>query len=297
MTVVVATFYKFVPIQDCAELQRSLQTLCVSINLRGTILLAAEGINATIAGRDDSVAQLIDWLQCDRRFSDLTVKIAATAESPFGRMKVKIKSEIVTLGQPAVSPNQQVGTYVSPREWNHLISDPEVVLVDARNEYEVNIGTFKGAINPHTQAFRQLPDYVKTHLNPQEHKKVAMFCTGGIRCEKATSYLLQRGFEEVYHLQGGILKYLEEIPETESLWEGECFIFDERVTVRHGLRPGSYDLCRACGQPISAEDKISPHYEASICCPHCYPNLTPEKRAKQQMRKYQYEQQHGKPLS
>ncbi|NER79166.1 MAG: rhodanese-related sulfurtransferase [Leptolyngbya sp. SIO1D8] len=296
MTVVVATFYKFVTLQDCTVLQQSLQTLCAHTSLRGTILLATEGINATVAGHGADVVQLIDWLQHDSHFSDLMVKTSTFDENPFGRMKVKIKAEIVTLGDPAINPTEQVGTYVSPQDWNQLITDPNVMLVDARNEYEVNIGTFKGAINPHTQAFRQLPDYVQTHLNPAQHKKVAMFCTGGIRCEKATSYLLQQGFEEVYHLQGGILKYLEEVPETESLWEGECFIFDERVTVRHGLQPGSYDLCRACGQPISAEDKQSPEYEMSISCPHCYHHLTPEKRAKQLMRKSQYEQKQGKLL-
>ena len=290
MSITVATFYKFVPLKDCAELQRSLQTLCDSHHLQGTILLAEEGINATIAGHEAGVLQVIDGLKSDPRLADLTVKTAIADAVPFGHMKVKIKREIVTLGQPAVNPTEHVGTYVNPQDWNRLITDPEVVLVDARNDYEVNIGTFQGAVNPHTDAFRQLPDYLQTHLDPAEHKKVAMFCTGGIRCEKATSYLLQRGFEEVYHLQGGILKYLEDVPEAESLWEGECFVFDERVAVRHGLQPGSYDLCHACGLPISPEDKTSPQYEAGIACPHCYPNQTPEKRAKQVMRKYQHEQ-------
>ncbi|MEL6383181.1 MAG: rhodanese-related sulfurtransferase [Cyanobacteria bacterium J06626_18] len=296
MPVTVATFYKFVSLEDCAELQRSLQAVCDGNALQGTILLAPEGINATITGTETGIDQVVTWLKSDPRFVDLVVKTAIAAEHPFGRMKVKVKREIVTLDQPLAKPTEQVGTYVSPQDWNRLITDPEVMLVDARNEYEVNIGTFKGAVNPQTQAFRQLPDYLQTHLNPQEHKKVAMFCTGGIRCEKATSYLLKQGFEEVYHLQGGILKYLEEIPEAESLWEGECFVFDERVTVCQGLQPGNYDLCRACGNPISAADKASPQFEAGISCPHCYPTQTPERHAKQVMRKYQYDQKYGKLL-
>ncbi|MEO0985565.1 MAG: rhodanese-related sulfurtransferase [Cyanobacteria bacterium J06639_14] len=296
MSITVATFYKFVAIKDCAELQRSLQNCCDANNLQGTILLAEEGINATIAGSEAGVTHVVDWLKIDARFADLRIKTAITDEPPFKRMKVKIKREIVTLDQPVAKPSEQVGTYISPHDWNRLITDPEVVLVDTRNEYEVGIGTFKGAVNPHTQAFRQLPDYVDNHLDPQKHKKVAMFCTGGIRCEKATAYLLQQGFEEVYHLQGGILKYLEEVPEAESLWEGECFVFDERVTVCHGLEVGNYDLCRACGQPISQEDKASPYFEAGITCPHCYPMQTPEKRAKQMMRKYQYDQKNGNLL-
>lgn len=296
MSVVIATFYKFVYLEDCVALQRSLRRLCDNLHLQGTVLLAAEGINASVSGSETSIFQVIDWLRADPRFSDLTVKTAMAVQHPFGRMKVKIKSEIVTLGQPDVNPTEQVGVYVSPQDWNRLITNAEVALIDARNEYEVNIGTFQGAVNPHTDAFRQLPGYLQTNLNPCNHKKVALFCTGGIRCEKATSYLLKQGFEEVYHLQGGILKYLEEIPATESLWEGECFVFDERVTVLHGLKLGTYELCRACGQPISPDDKRSPHYEACISCPHCYLNMTPEKWAKQVMRKYQHEQKHGVPL-
>ena len=294
MSVIVATFYKFVSLEDCAGLQRSLQAVCDDNALQGTILLAAEGINATISGTERDIDTVLAWLKADPHFGDLVVKKAITNEHPFARMKVKVKREIVTLDQPSAKPTEQVGTYISPQEWNRLITDPEVILVDARNDYEVNIGTFKGAVNPQTQAFRQFPDYLQTHLNPHDHKKVAMFCTGGIRCEKATSYLLKQGFEEVYHLQGGILKYLEEIPEAESLWEGECFVFDERVTVRHGLQPGNYDLCRACGNPISQQDKASPQFEVGISCPHCAPTQTPEKRAKQVMRKHQYDQKNGK---
>lgn len=287
MSVVVATFYKFVTVEDCEDLQRSLQTYCDNLALQGTILLAPEGLNATVSGSDEHIAQLLKWLRADPRFTDLTAKFSPADDHPFGRMKVKVKPEIVTLGQPAANPTERVGTYIAPAEWNQVISDPDVVLVDARNDYEVNIGTFKGAVNPHTDSFRELPAYLTTHLNPQQHKKVAMFCTGGIRCEKATAYLLQQGFQEVYHLQGGILKYLEEVPEAESLWAGECFVFDERVAVSHGLQPGSHELCYACGYPVSEGDRTHPHYEAGISCPHCYDMMTPEKRAKQTMRQRQ----------
>ncbi len=287
MAVVVATFYKFVTVEDCEALQRSLQTRCEQLSLQGTILLATEGLNATVSGTQAGITQLLENLQRDSRFSDLTAKFSTAADHPFGRMKVKVKQEIVTLGQPNVNPTEQVGTYVTPAEWNQVISDPEVMLVDARNDYEVEIGSFQGAVNPHTDSFRELPDYLTTHLDPQTHKKVAMFCTGGIRCEKATAYLLKQGFEEVYHLQGGILKYLEEVPETESLWKGECFVFDERVAVRHGLEPGSHALCYACGNPVSEGDRAHPHYEPGISCPHCYAEMTPEKQAKQIMRQQQ----------
>ncbi|MDB9528711.1 rhodanese-related sulfurtransferase [Oscillatoria sp. CS-180] len=296
MTVVVATFYKFVAVENCEDLRRSLQALCDDYAIRGTILLAPEGLNATVSGLRDNISQILAILKADPRFTDLTVKFSTAEHHPFGRMKVKIKPEIVTLGQPDIDPTQHVGTYVNPAEWNELIVDPDVVLVDARNDYEVNIGTFHGAINPQTEAFRRLPDYLTTHLNPQQHKKVAMFCTGGIRCEKATAYLLKQGFREVYHLKGGILKYLEEVPETESLWEGECFVFDERVAVRHGLEPGSYDLCYACGHPISETDKATSYYEPGIACPHCYHELTPEKRSKQEMKKFQHDQKRGHSL-
>jgi UPF0176 protein len=290
MTVVVATFYKFVTVEDCQALQRSLQSRCDDLAIQGTILLASEGINATLSGTDAAITQLLNELRSDGRFTDLTAKFSTAEAHPFGRLKVKIKREIVTLGQPEADPTEQVGTYVAPTEWNRVISDPNVVLVDARNDYEVNIGTFKGAVNPHTESFRELPDYLTSHLDPQKHPKVAMFCTGGIRCEKATAYLLKQGFQEVYHLQGGILKYLEEVPEPESLWEGECFVFDERVAVRHGLQPGSHELCYACGNPVSEGDRAHPHYTPGISCPHCYDEMTPEKQAKQIMRQQQRHQ-------
>ncbi len=270
MSVIVVTFYKFVAIADCPALQAMLQTICDGAALQGTILLATEGINATVAGSQTGIDQLLNHLRADDRFADLSPKFSSAPIAPFGRMKVKIKPEIVTLGQPEADPSQQVGTYVSPQDWNQLIENPEVMVVDTRNTYEVAIGTFQGAVNPQTDAFRQLPDYVAQHLDPAHHKAVALFCTGGIRCEKATAYLLKQGFESVYHLQGGILKYLEEIPPQQSLWQGECFVFDERVAVTHGVQLGSYAMCRACGHPISKHDQTAPEYVEGVSCPQCY---------------------------
>jgi UPF0176 protein len=269
MTVTVASFYKFVALPDCVQWQQRLQAQCDGAGLRGTILLAQEGMNATVAGDRAAIDALLATLRSDHRFAELAVKFSTAEAPPFGRMKVKLKREIVTLGQPAADPTQAVGTYVPPEQWNDLIQDPDVVLIDARNDYEVGIGSFQGALNPSTDSFRQLPAYLDKTLDPQRNLKVAMFCTGGIRCEKATAYLRQRGFDSVYHLQGGILKYLETVPATESLWRGECFVFDERVAVRHGLESGSYGMCRACGHPISANDKASPNYVPDVSCPHC----------------------------
>ncbi|MFP4009194.1 MAG: rhodanese-related sulfurtransferase [Spirulinaceae cyanobacterium] len=280
MTVVVATFYKFVALPDYQEMRSPLLAFCQNQQIKGTILLAAEGINGTIAGEAVNIHAVIHYLRSDERFSDLEFRESKATTPPFERLKVKLKREIVTLGIPEVDPNQQVGTYVTPQQWNDLISDPDVVLIDTRNDYEVDIGTFRGANNPKTESFREFPDYARQKLNPHQHKKVAMFCTGGIRCEKASSYLLKQGFDRVYHLKGGILKYLEEIPPEESLWEGECFVFDERVAVKSGLQPGSYDMCLGCGHPISEADKASPQYEAGVSCPYCRDRLTPEKRSR-----------------
>lgn len=268
MTVV--TFYKFVSLPDFADLQPPLLEFCQQQQIRGTILLALEGINGTIAGTEQAIAAVLAYLKADPRLTDLEWKQSVADSFPFDRLKVRLKKEIVTLGLPEVDPNQQVGTYISPTDWNSLISDPEVTLVDTRNDYEVEIGTFRGAQNPQTDSFRQFPDYVKTHLDPQQHRKVALFCTGGIRCEKASSYMLAQGFQEVYHLKGGILKYLEEVPPEASLWQGECFVFDQRVAVKHGLEPGSYEMCRACGHPISVADQASPQYQPGISCPYCF---------------------------
>lgn len=279
---IVATLYKFVSLPDFAEKRDRLLSYCIDQGVRGTILLAPEGINGTIAGSRRAVDAVLSFLRADPRLADIEPKESAAETPPFERMKVRLKSEIVTLGLPEVDPNQQVGTYVNPQEWNDLIADPEVTVIDTRNDYEVNIGTFQKAQNPQTASFRDFPEYVRQELDPTKNKKVALFCTGGIRCEKASSFMLSQGFTEVYHLKGGILKYLEEIPAEESLWEGECFVFDERVAVRHGLEAGNYDLCLSCGRPISEDDKTSPQYEEGISCHHCFDSLTEEKRARQQ---------------
>ncbi|OKH50374.1 hypothetical protein NIES2101_19540 [Calothrix sp. HK-06] len=278
MTLVVAAFYKFTKLPDFAQMQDPLLAFCTVQAIKGTILLAPEGINGTIAGERNSIDAVLSYLRSDSRLADLEHKESSASESPFERMKVKLKKEIVTLGLP-VNPTEQVGTYVSPKDWNAVISDPDVVVIDTRNDYEVKIGSFKGAVNPETNSFREFPDYVRHHLDPKKHKKVAMFCTGGIRCEKASSYMMSQGFEQVYHLQGGILKYLEEVPQQESLWSGECFVFDERIAVQHGLEQGTHDMCVGCGHPINDEDKLSPHYEEGICCHHCFDTLTPSKRS------------------
>jgi UPF0176 protein len=252
---IVATFYKFVQLADFAEKRVPLWTYCQAQGVKGTILLAVEGINGTITGSRQGVDAVLAFLRMDSRFSDLETKESEAEAPPFQRLKVRLKREIVTFGVPTVDPGDRVGTYISPQDWNELIRDPQTIVIDTRNAYEVAIGTFSGAHNPNTDSFREFPNYVRHHLDPSQHKKVALFCTGGIRCEKATAYLLGEGFEEVYHLKGGILKYLEDIPPEDSLWQGECFVFDERVTVKHGLEVGSYDLCPHCGYPIAVGDR------------------------------------------
>ena len=269
MAGVVANFYKFAKLPEYADWRSPLLDRCQDLGLKGTILLASEGINGTLAGEPGAIAAILSHLRQDPRLADLESQVAPSQSAPFERMKVKLKREIVTLGLADIDPTERVGEYVPPQAWNQLIADPEVLLIDTRNEYEVGIGSFQGAVNPHTASFREFPAYVQNHLNPAQTPKVAMFCTGGIRCEKATALLIQQGFEQVYHLQGGILKYLEEVPPEESRWRGECFVFDERVAVGHGLAPGSYDLCRACGYPINQADQDSEAYVEGVSCPHC----------------------------
>ncbi len=274
-----AALYKFVSLPDYKDLQQPILDICLKHNIKGTLLLAKEGINGTIAGATADIHAVLDYLRQDTRLADLEHKESYADKHPFYRMKVKLKKEIVTMGVQEVDPNAVVGTYVKPEDWNTIISDPDVVLLDTRNDYEVHIGTFKGAVNPKTTTFREFPKYVAENLDKNKNKKVAMFCTGGIRCEKASSYMKQAGFEEVYHLQGGILKYLENIPKEESLWEGECFVFDQRVGVKHGLEVGDYDQCYACRMPLSPEEVKSPYYTAGIACPHCYDKTSEEKKA------------------
>ena len=281
MSYTIATFYKFVTIADLDTKKSYILAVCREKEIKGTIILAEEGINGTIAGSFQAIADVLNTLRSLPDLADLEHKESTSDKLPFARLKVKIKPEIVTLGLPAVNPTRQVGTYVEPENWNQIISNPEVVVIDTRNDYEVEIGSFQRAKNPKTESFRDFPEYVTQNLNPEEHSKVAMFCTGGIRCEKASSYLLSQGFKEVYHLKGGILKYLENVSPEESMWSGECFVFDERVAVKNGLETGSYELCYACGHPISEADKNSPQYELNISCPYCYEQLTPEKKARQ----------------
>lgn len=276
----VAALYKFAPLDNYVAMRGPLLEVCRAQGVKGTILLAREGINGTISASRAGIDAVLDWLRRDPRLAGLEHKESVHAEQPFYRMKVRLKREIVTLGIPEIDPNRLVGRYVEPAAWNELISDPDVVVVDTRNHYEYELGTFEGAVDPATDTFREFPDYVDENLDPRKHKKVAMFCTGGIRCEKATALLLQRGFDEVYHLRGGILKYLEEVPEGESLWRGACFVFDERVSVDHDLRPVEHTLCRGCRMPVSAADRTLPAYREGVCCPRCADSLTPEKAAR-----------------
>ena len=284
---VVCALYKFVRLGNFEQLRQPLLDLMLKENVRGTLLLAHEGINGTISGERAGIDTVLSWLQSDPRLDPLDYKESCHQESPFNRSKVKLKKEIVTMGVEDLDPNRSVGTYIKPEDWNALISDPEVTLIDTRNDYEVEIGTFKNAINPDTTSFRDFPDYAKNNLDANKHKKVAMFCTGGIRCEKSTAYMKQQGFEEVYHLQGGILNYLETVPEEESLWEGECFVFDERVAVNHQLEKGQYDQCHACRYPITEEDKLSEKYQQGVSCHRCYDKLTDAQRARFQEREKQ----------
>jgi UPF0176 protein len=294
MNQVIAAFYKFVALKDYQDRREPLLNLCQQYQIKGTILLAAEGINGTIAGTRSSIEAIFANLRADPCFADLEYKESTATKSPFDRLKVRLKQEIVTLGIPTVDPSNLVGTYVKPQDWNELIANPDVLVIDTRNYYEVEVGTFGGSIDPHTNSFTEFPEYVAANLDPQQHKQIAMFCTGGIRCEKATSYLLSQGFENVYHLQGGILKYLEEIPVEDSQWEGECFVFDDRVAIAHGLAPGTHQLCWGCGYPISQTDLMSIHYEPGICCPRCYSTMTPEQRIRRNNRRQQFELEHQK---
>ena len=272
--VVVAALYHFARFPQYQYFRQPLKDLMLANDVRGTLLLAREGINGTIAGSRAGIHAVVDFIKRDERFSEIEVKESYVDQNPFYRTKVKLKKEIVTMGVEDIDPNHIVGTYVDAQDWNALISDPEVTLVDTRNKYEYQIGTFKGAVNPGTDTFREFPEFVKTNLDPGKHRKVAMFCTGGIRCEKSTAYLKQQGFDQVYHLKGGILNYLEQVSRDKSMWEGECFVFDNRVTVDHDLEKGHYDQCHACRMPISEEDMQSKHYQKGVSCPYCFDKHT-----------------------
>lgn len=283
LPICVAALYKFHLIDDCVKAQVPLASLCRAHGVKGTLLLAREGINGTISGTDDAIAQVLDHIRALVGGPGLEVKFSRARVQPFHRMKVRIKSEIVTMGEPPIDPRRDVGQYVSPEDWNALISEPGTILIDTRNDYEVAVGTFPGAINPQTRTFREFPGWFRAErerlLGNGKSPKVAMFCTGGIRCEKATAFLKSLGLQNVYHLQGGVLKYLEAIPKDQSLWHGECFVFDERTTVGHGLSPGSYASCRACRRPVSDTDRESALYEAGVSCPACHAERSDDQRA------------------
>ena len=282
----VASFYSFSRIDEDTlnSLPSSLISIAKNSQVRGTVLVALEGINGTICGPSEGVKSLLCAIQECGLENFLQIKYSWTSKQAFRRFKARSKPEIVTMGIAGVNPNESVGTYVEPEEWNHFLDDPNTLVIDTRNEYEVSIGTFKGAVNPHTSTFSEFPSWadqnLKPFLNKERTKKIAMFCTGGIRCEKATSYLKKEGFSEVHHLHGGILRYLEEIPQAESRWEGECFVFDQRVALNHNLMPGIHRLCYACGMPLSPEDRDNPTYIAGIQCCHCLGNYTEEDRAR-----------------
>lgn len=328
----VVSFYKFADFPEHADLRRPLKELCENLRVSGGIILAPEGINGSICGTRTSVEEVLAFIENDDRLRGLrriespvspeeeaihhghmsSSPLAAGEDAPFrwDHVRVKLKKEIVTLGMPSVSPIERVGKYVSPREWNRVISDPNVVVIDVRNNYETRIGKFKRAVDPCTSAFRDFPSWVENvfgksedqvqsassadnaDIAAEENKKlprVAMYCTGGIRCEKASSFLLSKGFEEVYHLEGGILKYLEEVPEDNSLWEGECFVFDKRVSVEHGLIQGSFKLCYGCKQPVSDADMEAPEWEYGVSCPYCYSSKSEEEKERARARQTQFE--------
>ena len=287
--ITICALYKFVRLENFTQLRDPLLNKMASVDVRGTLLLASEGINGTIAGSKEAVNEVLDFLAQQPCLDAISHKESFSDENPFQRTKVKLKKEIVTMGVEGIDPNKVVGTYVKPKDWNELISDPDVLLVDTRNDYEVEIGTFKNALNPNTETFREFPQYVKDNLDKNKHKKVAMFCTGGIRCEKSTAYLKEQGFENVYHLEGGILKYLEEVPREETLWEGECFVFDGRVAVDHGLEQGQYDQCFACRFPLTETEKQSEHYIKGVSCHRCYDKVTDEQRSRYAERQRQIE--------
>ncbi len=276
----VAAFYQFAPVADPAALKRELGALACGLGIRGTILVAPEGINGTVAGAAEAIDRLVAHLRSLPGCSTMDVKFAESAGKPFHRMKVRLKREIVTMGVEGLDPVGATGTHVEPAAWNALIADPDTVVIDTRNDYEVALGTFAGAVDPGTPSFRDFPAWADAHRGELAGKKVAMFCTGGIRCEKATAYVKSLGIDEVFHLKGGILKYLEEVPEAESLWQGECFVFDERVAVGHGLSEGEATLCRACRHPLIAADRQSEHFVEGISCARCHDSRADEDRAR-----------------
>lgn len=284
----VAALYRFVNIDDVPATQAALKEICVENGACGTILVAPEGINGTFAAMPEALDNVIAWLEERLEVSKGELKYSSASEKPFLRMKVRQKKEIITLRAPEADPTKTVGTYVEPEEWDEICADPEVVLLDTRNKYETTCGIFKDAIDPEIDKFTEFKDYVEQELDPAKHKKVAMYCTGGIRCEKASSYMLAHGFEEVYHLKGGILKYLETIPADKSTWEGSCFVFDKRVGIDHGLKESAHLLCYGCRMPLTEEETELPSYELGVSCVHCHDNLSEERKTALRMRHQQF---------
>lgn len=286
-SIVVAALYKFVTLKDFQELRAPILAAMKAHGVKGTLLLAQEGINGTISGSRGGIDGFLAQLKSDARFADVGHSESFCDENPFYRSKVKLKKEIVTIGIAGVDPNAQVGTYVAAKDWNVLIADPDVLLIDTRNDYEVALGTFAGAANPATTSFSEFPDYVARNLHTRTQQKVAMFCTGGIRCEKASSFMKGMGFAEVYHLRGGILKYLEEVPQEESKWQGECFVFDHRIAVGQGLVPTTLEMCHGCRMPLRADDRQSALYEEGVSCPKCFASLSEKSKASARERQKQ----------
>jgi UPF0176 protein len=290
----VAALYRFARLERYAELKAPLAEFCCARGIRGTLILAHEGINGTVAGTEMAVAELVAYLNSWPEFAGTEIKYSTAEKMPFYRMKVRLKREIVTMGVADIDPLKAAGTYVEAKDWNALIEDKDTILIDTRNDYEVKIGTFQGAIDPDTKAFTEFPAWVAANRDKLDGKKVAMFCTGGIRCEKASAFVKGLGVENVYHLKGGILKYLEEVPEGESRWEGECFVFDERVSVGHGLVEGDAELCRACRSPLNALAKQSAQYEAGVSCPACFEKRSDADRARYAERQKQIRLAHAR---
>lgn len=287
--IVIRAFYKFVRLPDFEEVREKILKVANEQGTKGTILLAEEGINGTVAGARESMDELFKAIQSDARLKPLPYKESISEDQPFYRMKVRLKKEIVTMGVPHIDPNQTVGTYIKGEEWNQLIADPDTVVIDTRNDYEVAIGSFENAINPNTQSFREFPQWVEDNKETLEGKKIAMFCTGGIRCEKSTAFMKEKGYQDVFHLDGGILQYLEDIPKDKSKWNGECFVFDNRVTVNHDLEPGSYNMCHACRMPLSEEDLKSELFVQGVSCPHCHDQHSEVRKEGFKMRQKQIE--------
>ena len=275
----VAALYRFAAFEDCDAIRAALARACRQHGIRGTLILAPEGINGTIAGPDAGIKAVLRHIRRLPGCADLDVKLSRAPALPFHRMKVRVKREIVTMGEPAIDPLASTGTYVEPAEWNALIADPDTIVIDTRNDYEVAIGSFEGAIDPQTASFREFPEWFRGARDGLAGKRIAMFCTGGIRCEKSTAFLKQEGVGEVYHLKGGILNYLQKVRERESLWRGDCFVFDQRVAVGHGLAASDYELCHACRRPVSETDRASPLFEPGASCPACHAERTEEQRA------------------